>query len=178
MVSLNLCQSSLLGLFSMYYPNWWINKYYIMWEKVSRISSMSTLAFFFFRILCIFHSGVRHVWGSLQLICLCSFSVFLPRSLLSDAGHNFHVRELWMTQSAGGPHSSFQPIIQMEGAIHTGSLQVPLLPPCSPGQVCAVSRASYLSLTSHGSQIVICCRGSETWKRMSSAALPTQQKVS
>lgn len=81
-----------------------------------------------------------------------------------------------MTQSAGGPHSSFQPIIQMEGAIHTGSLQVSLLSPCSPGQVCAVSRASYLSLTSHGSQIVICCRGSQTWKKKSSAALRHNRK--
>lgn len=32
-----------------------------------------------------------------------------------------------MEQSAGGPHNSFQPIIQMGIAIQTRSLQVPLL---------------------------------------------------
>lgn len=36
----------------------------------------------------------------------------------------FPCKQLWMTQSAGGPHSSFQPIIQMESAIQAASLQI------------------------------------------------------
>lgn len=64
----------------------------------------------------------------------------VPISLLqSDAGHNFHVKELQMTQSAGGPHSSFQPIIQIESAIQAGSPQVSFLSSHSPGQVCNLS---------------------------------------
>lgn len=82
--------------------------------------------------------------------------------------HNFHVKELWMTQSAGGRHCSFQPIIQMEGAIQVGSLQVSFiffLSSCSPGQICRASRGSHLSLTSHGGRIVISCHDSASWKK-------------
>lgn len=72
----------------------------------------------------------------------------VPLSLLqSDFGHNFHVKESWMTQSAGGPHSSFQPIIQMERTIHVGSLQLSFSSLHAAGQVCAVSYASHLSCT-------------------------------
>lgn len=86
------------------------------------------------------------------------------------------VKELWMTLSAGGPHSSFQPIIQMESAIHAGSLQVSFLSLRSPGQVCSVSRAEHLSRTSHGSRVVICCRGSATWKRTWLSCVPKTTK--
>lgn len=69
-------------------------------------------------------------------------------------------------ESAGGPHNSFRPIIQMESAIQTGSLQVSFLSLHSPGQVLRQGRN--LTFISHSTgQTVIFCHSSTTWKRMS-----------
>lgn len=102
------------------------------------------------------------------------FPLYLPTII----GHNFYAKELWMTPSAGGPHNSFQPIIQMESAIQTGSLQVSFLSLHSPGQVRSRCQASHLSLyTSQGSRTVICCRSSTARKRMSLAPKTTQSLI-
>lgn len=98
--------------------------------------------------------------------------LWVPLYRLTIIGRNFHAKQLWMTQSAGGPHNSFQPIIQMESAIQTGSLHVSFLSLHSPGQVCSRCRASHLFHTSQDSQTVICCHCGSTWERMSLAVPP------
>lgn len=70
----------------------------------------------------------------------------VPLYLPTIIGHNFHAKELWMTPSAGGPHNSFQPIIQMESAIQTGSLQVSFLSPLSWTSAQLVPSLTFISL--------------------------------
>lgn len=65
-----------------------------------------------------------------------------------------------MTQSAGGLHNSFQPIIQMGSAIQTRSLQLPLF--CS-GSLAEPSHAFCLSLQ-RATRHFACC--------LSSAVIP------
>lgn len=78
---------------------------------------------------------------------------------------SFHAEEPWMAQSAGGPHNSFQPIIQMGIAIQTRSLQVPLLSPWD-GFTGWASPGIYLTLQ-RAAKLFFCCLSSAAWKRTS-----------
>lgn len=67
-------------------------------------------------------SGLIFLHDSAAMPILC-----VPLYLPTVIENNFHAGGPWMTQSAGGLHNSFQPIIQMGSAIQTRSLPVPLL---------------------------------------------------
>lgn len=108
----------------------------------------------------VFVSGLIFLHEAAAMPFLC-----VPLYLPTVIERNFHGEEPWMAQSAGGPHNSFQPIIQMGIAIQTRSLQVPLPSPWD-GFTGWASPGIYLTLR-RAAGLFICCLSSAAWKRTS-----------
>lgn len=137
----------LCGLSSMKYFLCWINLKLIWKRKCVQNTSISLWlimykSWFPSQILTFLRCRLK----LMHTLILCVPLSLLHRVTLGTI--SMKKRSEWHSQQVG-PHSSFQPIIQMESAIQAGSLQVSFLCLHSSGQLCSVSDASRIYLALH-----------------------------